>query len=306
MLISIIVPCYNVNDFITECLDSVYKQTYPNIEVICVDNNSTDNTLETINKLKEKYIDLVVLSETKPGAPAARNKGLSIAKGEWIQFLDADDLLLPNKIKHQVEIINNQLNFPFIASSYYHCNLKKDLKIKTVECDIWKALFASKLGITSANLFKKEVLDKIGGWNDKLNSSQEYDLMFRVLKNYSKPLIDDMPLTIVQERQIGQITQRNPSEKWYQYIILRLEILEYLKNSKNEYYLTNKSWFDNELFVFLKLYSVYNLTSASLIFNQTLGKNFYPELHNVKSTIYKILYKCIGFKWTQFIVNKLK
>jgi len=271
-----------------------------------VDNNSTDYTLETIYKLKEKYTDLVILSETKPGAPAARNKGLSIAKGEWIQFLDADDILLPKKIQHQVEIINNQLNFPFIASSYYHCNLKKDLKIKNVECDIWKALFASKLGITSANLFKKEVLEIIGGWNEKLSSSQEYDLMYRILKEYSIPLIDDMSLTIVQERQIGQITQRNPSQKWHQYIILRLEILEYLKNSKSEYFLNNKSWFDNEFFAFLKLYSIYNLKNASLIFNQTLGKNFYPELYNVKSIIYKILYKYLGFKWTQFIINNLK
>jgi glycosyltransferase involved in cell wall biosynthesis len=82
MLVTIIVPCFNVKEYITECLDSVFVQTYTNIEVICIDNNSTDDTYQFLEKLKQKYPTLLIEKETMPGAPAARNKGLALANGE--------------------------------------------------------------------------------------------------------------------------------------------------------------------------------------------------------------------------------
>lgn len=108
MLISIIIPAYNVEVYIKECIHSAFAQTHKPIEVICIDNNSTDNTWQKLKQLHEKYPSLLIDKELKPGAPAARNKGLALSKGEWIQFLDADDLLLPEKIEHQAKLLQNK------------------------------------------------------------------------------------------------------------------------------------------------------------------------------------------------------
>ncbi len=108
MLVSVVIPCYNVEDYIEECIHSAFAQTHKPIEVICIDNNSTDNTWQKLKQLQEKYPSLLIDKELKPGAPAARNKGLALSKGEWIQFLDADDLLLPEKIEHQAKLLQNK------------------------------------------------------------------------------------------------------------------------------------------------------------------------------------------------------
>ena len=101
-LVSVVIPCYNVETYIEECLESVLKQTYSEIEIICIENNSEDRTLEKLIQFKDRFPDKIIVDhETKKGAAAARNKGLSLVRGNWIQFLDADDLLMPNKIEHQ-------------------------------------------------------------------------------------------------------------------------------------------------------------------------------------------------------------
>jgi glycosyltransferase involved in cell wall biosynthesis len=118
MLISVIIPCYNVEAFISECVDSVLNQTYQEIEIICIDNNSSDNTWQTLIQLKNIFPHLIIDKEIKAGACAARNKGLNIANGYWVQFLDADDLLLPKKIEHQVELLKCNSNIAFVAGSF--------------------------------------------------------------------------------------------------------------------------------------------------------------------------------------------
>ncbi|MBL7897068.1 MAG: glycosyltransferase family 2 protein, partial [Crocinitomicaceae bacterium] len=100
-LVSIIIPCYNSEKYIRETVLSVINQTYENIEILCVDNGSTDGTLKILNTLKSDFPQIQLLIQPKKGAPAARNLGLAQSKGEVIQFLDSDDLLIPNKIEKQ-------------------------------------------------------------------------------------------------------------------------------------------------------------------------------------------------------------
>ena len=101
-LISVIIPCYNAAAFIEQTLASVYAQTYKNIEVVCVDINSNDDTIEIINRLKhQNNWDLILLQEKRQGAPHARNLGLEYAGGTYIQFLDSDDFLVKDKLQKQ-------------------------------------------------------------------------------------------------------------------------------------------------------------------------------------------------------------
>src|SRR5690606_2283060 len=99
-LVSIIIPCYNAEKYVAEAIQSALDQTYPNCEVIVIDDGSTDGSLEVIQSFGDK-----IRCETGPnkGGCAARNRGLELAKGEWIQFLDADDLISVEKIERQME-----------------------------------------------------------------------------------------------------------------------------------------------------------------------------------------------------------
>jgi glycosyltransferase involved in cell wall biosynthesis len=90
--VSIIMPVYNAERFLTETLDSLLNQNLPNIEIICVDDGSMDGSLELLNQYKEKDSRIIIMTQENQGAGAARNKGLEMAKGEYLLFLDADDI----------------------------------------------------------------------------------------------------------------------------------------------------------------------------------------------------------------------
>jgi glycosyltransferase involved in cell wall biosynthesis len=273
VIVSVIIPCYNVENYISECLDSILAQTYPSIEIICVDNNSTDNTVETIKKYSSKHSNITLLHEPMKGAPSARNKGLFASKGEWIQFLDADDILLPSKIETQLSLTNQ--NIGFICGSYIRKRVSgEELKVFADDAvdNKFFSLVSNKLGITSSNLFKKNHLIELGGWNPSLKSSQETDLMFRLIKNHVDFCVDANFLTIVRDRPSGRISQRNPIEKWKTFIDVRLPILKYVIESEN---ILNEDY--------TKLYSY--LYSTILILNKhahNLAASSLEELRKIK------------------------
>ena len=89
--VSVIIPVYNVQDYLRECLDSILNQTLKELELICVDDGSTDKSLEILREYEKKDNRVIVLTQHNKGAGAARNKGLEIARGEYLSFLDSDD-----------------------------------------------------------------------------------------------------------------------------------------------------------------------------------------------------------------------
>lgn len=122
MLVSIIIPIYNVENYIEECLESVYQQTYPQIEVILVNDCTPDNSMEIantiINKYKDKYPTTIINHKHNKGLSEARNSGMKIAKGEYIYFIDSDDAIMPNVITLLAKVALNHKNLEMIRGSY--------------------------------------------------------------------------------------------------------------------------------------------------------------------------------------------
>lgn len=304
MLVSIVIPCYNVQDYIEECLQSVYAQTYSKIEIICVDNNSTDNTFDIL-KEQEALGKTRLFRELKKGAPAARNLGLKHAKGEWIQFLDADDLLLPNKISHQMDLIKENTHIGFEAGAFIKLDLNGNSKTTLPFQDKYLGLLKANLGITSANLFHRLTLNNIGDWNENIGSSQEYDLMFRLIKNGSEVIYDNDALTIIRERESGQITHGNPKKKWIQYVNLRIEIIEFLKIKHHEFYIKHLQNINQILFDAVRILVKYDLKKANTIYKKYLI-DFIPVESKTTTKSYLMFYHLFGFSFAEKIKRLIK
>lgn len=106
-LVSVIMPIYNAEKYLTDTLESIFIQDYEKIEIVLVDDCSKDSSAKIILNLQEKHPEIVYyLQEKNMGAGAARNKALEIAKGQYVAFLDSDDIWMPDKISRQIELMN--------------------------------------------------------------------------------------------------------------------------------------------------------------------------------------------------------
>jgi glycosyltransferase involved in cell wall biosynthesis len=123
LLVSILIPCYNAEKYLEETLNSALSQTWQNIEIIVVDDGSTDNSLSIAKRFASNKVK--VISQENRGASAARNRALKEAQGDFIQYLDADDLLNPIKIEDQLLLLqSSSLDFLAVCATIYFWNGK--------------------------------------------------------------------------------------------------------------------------------------------------------------------------------------
>jgi len=301
MLISVIIPCYNVEAYIEECISSVFNQTYESLEIICIDNNSNDNTWRILKELKQSYPEIIIDKELKPGASAARNKGLLLSKGIWIQFLDADDLLLPDKLYKQIELIFNKKNVSFVVGNSIKRGIDgSESNNSNIEQEYFIGHLKSQLGNTCSNLFNRKYLDKIGGWDESFKSSQEAKLMFDLLKVNYNIEYDKSYNTVIRDRKVGRISQNDPIILVNRYVNLRFEIAQFLKAYRKKIYNDHYNEINQILFDSLRVLAKYDLDSALKIFNKNL-KGFIPEISEATTKKYLLIYKLVGFKWAERI-----
>ncbi len=174
MLVSVVIPCYNAAAYLQETMESVWKQTYPSLEVILVDDGSTDATRSMIESMGDR---VSAIFGANRGAASARNTGTRAARGECIQYLDADDLLVPHAIASRVEALN--ATGADVAYSDWQRLEECDLgvfragkvqahRIEDVAPDNEVALFSGFWSPPAALLYKRELVNRIGGWKQHL------------------------------------------------------------------------------------------------------------------------------------------
>ena len=303
-MISIIIPCYNSEKFVTRALDSVLKQTYKDWEIILVNNNSTDGTQVVLDAFQAKHADRVrVYFEAKKGAPAARNTGLKAAKGEWIQFLDADDEILPDKLAGQIET-GTKAEAAIVISPYTRVSNRDgnhfEVPRKVFPADDWSALILSNMGITSSNLFKREILMKVNGWDENLIASQEYDMMFRMLQLGPKVAFDDNYRTIIHFGSLESVSRTEDRVKGRKILNARIDLRYRIKNYLAENnMLTEDRSAHVDTFLFETLQHNYRTTPndvreilGELDLNIPLQKRIYGYYFRRKMDLKRFLVKC--------------
>lgn len=193
-LVSVIIPAYNAEGFIAETLRSVTGQTYPNVEAFVVDDGSSDRTVEIARSFAGTK--LKVFEQKNSGACVARNLGLSMSTGKYIQFLDADDVLSADKIACQVEVLERNAGYLGVSPTVHFMNGEDYLQMAPREESFWihdtddPVEFLVRLYggdgerwmvQTSAWLTPKEITGRIGPWNEKLLLDQDGEYFARAV-----------------------------------------------------------------------------------------------------------------------------
>ncbi|NJO41909.1 MAG: glycosyltransferase [Cyanobacteria bacterium CRU_2_1] len=180
--ISVVIPTYNCDRYLAEAIDSVLCQTYPAYEVIVVDDGSTDRTQIILQEYGNRIRSV---RQYNQGVAVARNHGMLLAQGEWIAFLDADDVFLPDKLEAQIAIAGTHPHLGIIHSGWQRVNVKGELltivepwhQVPHLSLESW---LRWKPVLPSAMLFRRDWLNKSGGFDPRFPPAEDTDLVLRL------------------------------------------------------------------------------------------------------------------------------
>jgi glycosyltransferase involved in cell wall biosynthesis len=189
MKVSVVIPTFNREEEVSRAIESAVNQTYTNLEIIVVDDYSQDNTRKVVQSVEDDRVQYVLNRRSK-GAQGARNTGVEVAGGEWIAFLDSDDVWRKEKTRKQLEfVLNNEERVHSVYSNFerrrsgnvfWKSSIEKG-KVMNKE----RFLFSNPLGGFSSFMVKKVVIEEVGGVDEGLDAFQDRDLYYRICKEYN-------------------------------------------------------------------------------------------------------------------------
>lgn len=253
-LVSIIIPTFNRAQILPDTLNSVLNQKYTKWECIIVDNDSTDNTLSVLNKFVALDKRFKVLKNDSKGASISRNIGLKNSNGEYVQFLDSDDILAEDKIYKQIESLKDENEMVVSTCSWgvFYSNSDAFKICNTTE--VYRDFnnlkdYFNTIGINGGffpphvYLIHKKLINISGFWNENLTMNDDGEFIFRILYNAKK--IKFCNNTFVKYRKsIGDnLSLLNSNEK-AKSLVSSWKIIESLYFTKftNDNYIDNKKW----------------------------------------------------------------
>jgi glycosyltransferase involved in cell wall biosynthesis len=279
--VTIIIPAYNAVNFLERAVKSALAQDFVK-EIIIVEDGSLDDTYQLALQLEKKY-DLVQVqtheNRVNKGLAATRNRGLEFATGDWIQVLDADDELMPGKIASQLLIV--QPNSTFVVGNSLDVYADGRVTKRSFYENSWQGLIVGKFGISSANLFSRKAIEPLGGFDGKLRTSEEYDLMFRLMKEGNMPVFDPNYLTKIHITE-GSLSRGKQYEEILStnWVNLRKRIRAYLIE-KGEFTLSLNYWYSGSVGTFLESYELPIDATVNKVFF-----NIYKAEKKLKKRIY--------------------
>ncbi|SEH72001.1 Glycosyl transferase family 2 [Rheinheimera pacifica] len=196
-LVSVIIPCYNSAAHITAAIDSVLTQDYANIEVIVVDDGSTDNSIDILRQFGDK---IIVLQQANQGPAAARNAGMRIASGQFIAFNDSDDLWLPGKLTAQITYLQQhpEIGLCYCGWAIWHGETSLE-QISAQLADagqtdaaedayysgwLYLKLLKDSVIHTITAVMRREIIDTIGMFNTDYRIGEDHDFWLRISQRY--------------------------------------------------------------------------------------------------------------------------
>ena len=236
-------PVYNASKYIEQSVISVNNQSLKDIELICIDDGSTDNSLELLNKLKDKYDFIKIFTQENQGSGQARNYGISEASGEYIAFLDADDIFLDNDALEKMYFYGHKNNANMVGANLKRINLDGSLdKYYDYENTDFKyfdkkdVILPVEYGIPFAfyrNIFKKAFVDEKNFKFPNLKRGQDPIFLANILTNLDEIYVLNCDLYGYNNKVAGGVNVKvNTYEKKYDYIMHFKDTFDILKNNE--------------------------------------------------------------------------
>lgn len=212
-LVSVVIPTYNRAHVIKRAIESVLLQKYSNMEIIIIDDNSSDSTKEVIEGIMDSRIKYRRNSKNR-GASFSRNAGIRMAKGEYIAFQDSDDEWVEGKLEKQLEIMKEMkcgMVYSMFSRDYGDGNIVsvpgKSVPKEQREGNIYPFLLRESFIGTPTMLIRKEVLRQVGSFDENLKNYEDYELAIRIAKNYKVGYVDEI---LTKAYTLGESIDFNP------------------------------------------------------------------------------------------------
>lgn len=227
--VSVIIPTFNSEKTIVNAIKSVLNQTYVNLEIIIIDDGSTDNTSKLFNpyvydnKVKYFYQD-------NQGQGAARNLGIKKSSGEWIAFLDSDDVWVKNKLEKQLEAVKGKSDVSLVFSNAEFVENDKNVgsffedfcPYPNWEKNVFEQILRNNFIVNSSVMVRKDVLEEVDMFSQDqfLRNIEDYDLWLRIISKYKIHLVNE----ILVEYSMPDINKRSIkfAQKQRKYILTKL------------------------------------------------------------------------------------
>jgi glycosyltransferase involved in cell wall biosynthesis len=302
-LVSILIPCFNAERWIARSIESALVQTWPEKEIIVVDDGSTDRSLEVIRQFQGR-----IHWETGPnrGGNAARNRLLELARGEWLQYLDADDYLLPGKLQQQLDFVSRASEYDVICSPTIWAREESGHLVYTdteipEPHDPWILLARWQLPQTGGSLWRRSALAKVGGWSIGQPCCQEHELYLRMLEaGYQFGFCPGCLAVYCDLERSSRVTRRVRGELDRQRLAI-FDRMEKCLRERNDltvprgqalndarHQLARKLWWSDRKIAVKILQQIH---SADATFRPTVGA--------AAPAIYLLAYKILGFRGAQ-------
>lgn len=205
-LISVIVPCFNQAGFLSEAIESALGQTHEALEVVVVDDGSTDDT----GAVAARYPSVSYVWQENRGLAAARNAGMAVSRGSYLVFLDSDDRLLPHALEAGLACHRAHEGFAFVFGTYRYIDargrhLSPPVR-RTPTPDPYAALLRKNhIGMHATVMYRRDALERAGGFNPSLRAGEDYDLYLRIARREGIACHD----TLVAEYRRHRATMSN-------------------------------------------------------------------------------------------------
>ncbi len=226
--ISVIMSVYNGEKYLREAIESILKQSYSDFEFIIIDDGSTDGT----KKILEEYTNIdkrivFVCNEKNIGLTKSLNRGLKIAKGEYVDRMDSDDISHYDRFRYQVDFLDKNPEIGLLGSHISHIDKNgKEFEVRRTllyHNEIKKMLVIGNTFGHGSVMIRKSCLDKIGLYREKFLYAQDYDLWLRIAENYKVANINKV---LYMQRRSSKCLSRSKLSKQLDYHLLAIELLK--------------------------------------------------------------------------------
>lgn len=245
-LVSVIIPCYNYATYIPETLESLIAQTYANWEAIVVDDGSKDDSAAVVKRYTDLDFRIRYHHQTNGGLSAARNAGLRLAQGKYLQLLDADDFIAPTKLAYQVASLEADPSITLVYGDTYNFQ-----HVPVAADRVFRQFFLTRppisaqgpalalhmaddnIFLVSCPLFRRDMAEAVGEFNQELFSLEDWNFWYRAALLNLKFVYDNQPGTAFYVRTHTTNMSGNRFKMWKYKIEARRDIIAHIRGLMN-------------------------------------------------------------------------